>query len=97
MGQKDKLDIGLSVSDLTPQLREEFQIPDAIENHPIVLEIQNDSPALRSGIRPGDLILDVNRKEVKTAKEVLSSLHKGTNTIRIARGEGIRIFVLDSK
>jgi serine protease Do len=96
-GEKDSLNFGLKVADLNPKLRQDYNIDDSIPNRPIVVEVGIDSPALRSGLRQGDLVLDVNRREVSSAKDVVRSLKKGTNTIRIARGDTIRIFVIASE
>lgn len=90
----DSNEFGLVVSDMNEDLRREYGILDSVPNAPVVTEIKNDSPALRAGIRSGDVILDVNRKDVNSAKDVMKTLKKGTNTIRIARGDTIRILVL---
>ena len=42
-----------------------------------------------AGLRVGDVILEVNKKDVTNAADVSKNLKKDTNTIRIARGTQI--------
>lgn len=95
-GQKTPFSLGFSVSDLNPELREDYQIPAEV-NNPMITEVERGSLASMAGLRVGDLILDVNKKEVNKALEVSKTLKKGTNTLRIVRGGALMIVTIDTK
>lgn len=92
-GQDAPYNLGFSLDNLTPELREELDIPDAVKK-PVVVAVRNGSSAAFVGIRPGDLILEVNRTEVTTTAEALKKFKKGENTLKLARGNRIIIVSL---
>jgi len=61
---------GVTVSDLDTQARREFKIPERIHGV-IVTEVAPDSAAAEAGIKPGDVIQEINRKPVKSAEEAV--------------------------
>ena len=44
----------------------------------LVTAITNDSPALERGLRPGDIIVAVNRKPVRSIAEITDQQHAAT-------------------
>lgn len=60
-------DIGLTVQTLTPQLAEQFELPAG--KGVVITEVRPGSIAAMAGIKPGTILLEVNRKEVKSAAE----------------------------
>ena len=93
VGQKAPFNLGFSLIDPTAELRKEWNLPEDLKQ-PIVIETERNSLASKAGIRVGDIILDVNRKNVRTSKDVLSSLQKGSNVLRVARNNRILIITL---
>lgn len=93
IGQSASEEIGISLSDANSEIRNEFKISSEYDKRPVIVKVENGSKAEEAGIEPGDVILEVNRKPVKNSKEAISQLKSGTNTLRIARGNGIAIFV----
>jgi serine protease Do len=93
VGQKAPFNLGFSLIDPTAELRKEWNLPEDLKQ-PIVIETERNSLASKAGIRVGDIILDVNRKNVSTSKDVLSSLQKGSNVLRVARNNRILIITL---
>ncbi len=87
-GQKAPHDMGFSVTDLTDQLRKELQFEGDIKK-PIIISVDRSSLASMAGLQVGDIILEVNKKEVATASDVVKSLKKNENSIRVARGNQI--------
>jgi len=85
-------DLGFQVSEPTPQLKKEFELDEDI-NKPIVVFVDPRSMAAQAGLLPGDIILDINRKEINSAQEVAKALKKGTNTIRLVRQQSV-IFIM---
>jgi serine protease Do len=69
-----KMRWGIGLSDLTPELRSQLQGPSDL--HGAVIErVQPGSSADNAGLRRGDVILEVNRHEVKSAAEVQQALN----------------------
>lgn len=93
--QKAPFDLGFSMIDLTENTRNDYQIPqDLAPQGALVVEINPRSKAAAAGLAVGDVILDVNKEEVKDSKDVLRKLRKDVNTLRVARSTGIRIIVI---
>lgn len=95
-GQKAPFDLGFSVGDLTPELRNEYQLAPNVRS-PMILEVERGSLASLAGLRVGDLIVDVNKKEVTRALDVSKFLKKGSNTLRLVRGGNLMIVTIDTK
>lgn len=85
--------MGFVVTDLTDNLREQWNYPEEVVK-PIILSVEAGSLAYLAGLKAGDLILDVNKTEVTTAKEVFDKLDKKSNTFRIARGNRIIVVTI---
>lgn len=58
---------GLEVSDITPEIAQRFRIN--IESGVIVMSVEPGSSAERAGIRPGDVIYEINRVSIRNAKD----------------------------
>lgn len=82
--------LGFSIADPTNALKAEWGYPEEM-NSPIVVAVQRDSTAARAGLRMGDIILDVNKENVESAKDVQNKLKAKGNTLRIARSGRILI------
>lgn len=93
-GQKAPFNIGFTVADPTPELSQDWGLPEEMKQ-PIVIETDRASAASKGGLRVGDVILDVNQKPVENAKDVIKNLKKGQNTLRIARNARIQKITID--
>lgn len=69
-------EIGFRVADYSVSLAKEFGVPILKPGHPIVTEVERSSPAGRAGLRPGDIILDVNRSDTPKASSVIHEIKK---------------------
>jgi serine protease Do len=78
--------LGLSMQDLSPAHRQELGIDAQVEGA-LVVGVQPGSPAEQQGIEPGDVILQVNQKQIDSAKDVLDEL-------AASRADGRRALVL---
>jgi Do/DeqQ family serine protease len=66
--------LGISVSKLSDELRKSLKYPKG--DGAVVAGIVRGGPAHVSGLRPGDIIISLDNKPVKTANEVLSMTAK---------------------
>ncbi len=94
--KKAETRLGLTVSDITPEMAERYKIkPD--EKGVLVTKVEPGSPAESQGLKEGDLVKEVRRQEVKDA-ETFSALldaadKKETLLLRVTR-EGRAFFVV---
>jgi serine protease Do len=67
--------LGLAVSDLTPDARQQINVPDQV--HGVVVQsVRPASPADEAGIQPGDVIVEVNRKPAQSASQFASEVRQ---------------------
>ncbi|MDE3188607.1 MAG: Do family serine endopeptidase [Acidobacteriota bacterium] len=66
--------LGLAVSDLTPDLRDQLRIPARV-NGAAIQDVRPASPADDAGLAPGDVILEVDRRPVESADKFVSAIH----------------------
>lgn len=60
---------GLSLGSVDSEARKQFRIPRELDDRVVVTDINPDSPAARTGLQPGDVILEANRKEVTSVED----------------------------
>ncbi len=65
----------------------------AIRNGIFVSEVAVNSAVGRAGLQAGDVIYDVNGKPVTTFDDLTKALIKGSNLMRVARGQGFTILI----
>jgi len=81
---------GIGIQDLSPDLRSELQIGDNV-NGAVVTNVQPGSSADNAGLRQGDVIVQVNRKDTKSAADVksaLSSIKDGDDALLLVHSNG---------
>jgi serine protease Do len=92
-------EVGISVSDITRDIAEQYNIKE--KEGVVVTDVVPGSMADMAGIQVGDLIVEVNRKQVKNSKEfhkellkvskgksVLFLIKRGNSTIYVALRKG---------
>jgi serine protease Do len=86
---------GFAVQDLTPELREKLQVK---EGGVLVSSVEPGSPAFRRGLRPGDVILEVDRQPVKSRQDFLAMLQASRPEtellLLVQRGKSSRFIVI---
>jgi serine protease Do len=67
--------LGLAVSNLTPDARQQLNIPDTV--HGVVVQnVRPGSPADDAALQPGDVILEVDRQPASSADQFVNEVHK---------------------
>lgn len=95
--QADPLD-GVVVDDLTPRNRQIYGIPSHIRGA-LVVEVAPDSPAGQQGLRPGDVILEINRRRVTNADDAVresEANRQSTVLLRVWSQGASRYIVIDA-
>ena len=73
-GNQQRGKLGLAVANLTPDLRQQFNIPAQVKGAAIE-NVRPASPADDAGLAPGDVILEVDRHTVENADSFVSQVH----------------------
>ena len=64
---------GIGLSNLSPDVRQELQLPDNVQGA-VITNVEPGSPADNAGLSRGDVIVEVNRHQVKSAADVKQQL-----------------------
>jgi serine protease Do len=69
--ERELLD-GVSVTDADYRTRRDYDLPDEVRGA-VVTDVAADSPAGRAGLRPGDVIQEIDRRKVQNANEAIAA------------------------
>ncbi len=65
--------LGLTLSDITPELKEKFSLADEAKGV-VVVDVVKDSPAAEKGLKAGDVIMEAAQEEIKSATQVAGKI-----------------------
>ena len=68
---------GMEVGPVTPEVARELELP-RNRGGAVVLDVERNSPAFNAGIRPNDVIIEVNQQEVANVSQVQRELQRAT-------------------
>jgi serine protease Do len=88
---------GVGVADLDNNARRQFEVPETVKGA-VVTQVEPDSAAAEAGLKPGDVIQEINRKPVKSAEEAVQMTEAATDKttlLRIWRAGGSHFMVVD--
>lgn len=87
--EKSEKMFGITVRELTPQIVQRFNL--SVDEGVIISDVERGSTAAEAGVRPGDVVIEVNKKPVKSLKDYTSALDEvkpgGTALLLVKRGE----------
>ena len=73
--------LGLSLANLTPELRERFSLAEDTAGV-VVVDVKPDSAASEKGMRAGDIIVEVAQEEVKSPAQITAKIDEAKNAGR---------------
>jgi serine protease Do len=92
--EETKPSLGLTVQEITPEMAREYGLPE--KTGILVAQIEDDSPAAEAGIRPGDIILEVDQIPVKTVQQFnrkVQTYKTGDTILLLIKREGAAQFM----
>ena len=84
--QGDVTALGLALARITPELRERFELDEKSEGV-VITEVTPEGSAAEKGLRPGDVIVEVDQEEVESPAQVAEKVAK-------AKDDGYRVVTL---
>jgi serine protease Do len=89
---------GVEVTDLDSRFRQQLEIPDEVRGGAIVTSVDQESKAYEAGLRPGSVILEVNRQKIANTRELTGAVRKakgGRLLLRVWSEGGGRFVVIE--
>ncbi|HLH34493.1 MAG TPA: Do family serine endopeptidase [Alloacidobacterium sp.] len=87
---------GLSLDNITPDVRSQLQLPENVHGA-VIQNVKSGSPADNAGLQPGDVIVSVNRKPTNSASEAanaLTSIPSGQDALLLVWSQGGKGFIV---
>jgi serine protease Do len=73
--------LGLSLTGLTPELRQQFGLPEQTKGV-VITDVDANGPAAEKGLRPGDVIVEVGQQEVASPQDVTAKMQEARDAGR---------------
>jgi serine protease Do len=70
---------GMTVTPLDEVAREKFQISKNVKDGVVITKVEEGTTAQQAGLRPGDVILEINRKDLNSVKDFTKEYYKSKN------------------
>ncbi|UCD79500.1 MAG: DegQ family serine endoprotease [Desulfobacterales bacterium] len=94
VAEEDRMDLGLVLQQVTPELARKFGLPRT--SGLLVIEVEIDSAADQAGLAPGDIILEVDRVPVKDFAgfaEKIDGISRGETALLLIDRLGSTLFL----
>jgi serine protease Do len=86
--------LGMKVEELTPEVAKNLGLTEM--SGIVVVQVEDDSPAALAGLKPGDVILEIDQSPVKNLEEFnhkIEKYKKGDTILLLAKRRGATIFM----
>jgi len=93
--EPEKSNLGMMVQELNPQIARAFQLRET--SGVVVVQVEQGSPAAEAGVRPGDLVLEVNDTIIKKLKDyhaTLAQIKPGSMVRLLLKRQGKTLYVV---
>jgi serine protease Do len=84
--------LGITVQPLTPEIARQLGLP-RDSTGLVVADVAGGGPAAEAGMRPGDIIVQANRQEVKSTADLQKVLGRGGPTVFLMNRQGRTFFL----
>ena len=94
VASEQKLRLGMLVKEITPELETNFGLSE--KKGLVVVQVENDSPAADAGIRPGDIILEIDQQPVsdlKAYEKKIDSYKSGDTILFLVKRQESTLFL----
>lgn len=92
-GEYEQTDLGMTVSSVTPELAREYNLTET--EGVVVVRVEEDGPAQKAEVQEGDLLLEIDRKPVKTLDDyhkIVGDIEQGkTVPLLVRRRSGFHV------
>ena len=86
--------LGMSVEEITPELAKNFGLTETTGL--VVVQVEEGSPAAEAGLRPGDVILEIDQDPVENVRgfnRKLETYEKGDTILLLVKRQGATLFL----
>src|SRR4030042_4856063 len=66
--------VGIGLQDLTPELMKSFNVEE--KEGAVISQVFEGSPAEKSGLKVGDIVVEIDGKKIKNSQDVVSEVLK---------------------
>jgi serine protease Do len=90
---------GVSVASLTPEVARRLGLPPTVRGA-VVAEVRPGGLAAEAGLRPGDVVTEVNHQPVRGAEDFARAVEQARGqdlAVRVERGGSARYVVLEGR
>ncbi len=89
--------LGLELTALNDALRRRLELEPNDPAKVVISDVQSGSPADEAGLRPGDLLLEVNRQSVKDVASAQKLMKSGDKVLVLVRRNGVSLYKVISR
>ena len=85
---------GSTVANISPAVAAEVGIDDDMREGVVVLEVKDQTPAARLGVKRGDIVVGINDEKVKSVAQLAAALDAAGGGWRLSVERGGKVFNL---
>ncbi|MFT5040289.1 MAG: serine protease Do [Hyphomicrobiaceae bacterium] len=86
--------VGMRLAELSDETREKFEVSDKVEQGVVVADVAVGSVAAEAGLRPGQVILEIDREKIDSVDNAIESLVEGDRHLLLVWQDGGTAFIV---